>query len=241
MTALKAPLPDHLEWLTPQVEALVRPGAFVLHDKDKASPPGSTRTWGLPDVPMGRGWPEDSVISGPWGWNGSPYDGESFWLQLNLAEIPAEVRQPHWPKVGVVWVFLDLSDGWQTRVEYDPRPAETITWRPRIGKEAPAGSRWVLQDTLTTCTPVALPDIWWDYRDTQGLCSSYDDWCQNTYGGREPSDFQVGGWMHPIQGDCDLARQTLVCALERQPFGDSGAVYLHYSVERGFYAEAHTC
>lgn len=43
----------------------------------------------------------------PWALNQSPYDGESFYLQLNLAEIPAAVRKPEWPAVGVVWVLID--------------------------------------------------------------------------------------------------------------------------------------
>ena len=47
--------------------------------------------------------------------------------------------------------------------------------------------------------------------------------------------------MHPLQGDCDTERKTLVCSLYDQGFGDCGAVYLHYSPERGFFAYAQAC
>ena len=90
------------------------------------------------------------------------------------------------------------------------------------------------------CTDEVLPEISSDYHGGVGMAIDYDDWHQTHYGGRQPSDVQLGGWMHPIQGDTDQARKTLLLAIEHQDFGDCGAIYLHYSAAEGFFAHVHT-
>ena len=84
--------------------------------------------------------------------------------------------------------------------------------------------------------PQTLPSIAsnWD-----SMAERYDDWVQEHY--RPASDIQIGGWVWPIQGDFDDRQETFVCAMERQSFGDSGAVYLHFSLEEGFFVHVDTC
>jgi hypothetical protein len=246
MPALKADLPDHLYWLTEKVEALVRSAAFLVaaENKREVSPQGGTRTHGPVDAPLDATWAPMALRGG---WCQSPYDGESLSLQLNLEDVPAQMRvqRPDLPEVGVAWLTLDLSDdkrGWDARVYFDARPAKSIPWHPRTGADKPpAAMCFVLRDTLTCATDMTLPEISSDYRGGVGMCVDYDDWWQEHYGGRQPSDVQLGGWQHPIQGDMDELRPTLLLSIERQSFGDSGAIYLHYSAERGFWAHAETC
>jgi hypothetical protein len=247
---LKAPLPDHLYWLTDQVEALLRPAAFLVagarHRKSNrpevVAPQGATFADGEPDVPA---YVSGATLAQHGRWMESPYDGESFVLQLNLQDIPSLVRahMPDVPATGIVWVTIDLSHcegGWKGHAYFDPRPADQISWLPRR-KEAcpPNASQFVLRDSLSCCTEATLPEIASDWREG-GLASDYDRWWLEHYASRGPSDIQVGGWMLPIQGDCDQLRTTLVVAIERQSFGDSGAVYLHYSAERGFFVRVET-
>ncbi len=257
MPALKADLPDHLYWLTEKVEQLVRPGAFLVHSERHKktrqpltpAPQGSTFTNGEADFPVDAPWVANAKsvpsMAGN-GWMSHPYDGESFYLQLNLEDIPAEIRPqyPQLPAVGVVWVTIDLSDsdkGWQGFAYWDPRPASEIQWLPRRETASqPTASHFVLRDTLTFATDATLPEISKDYREG-GLCGDYDNWRQDHYGGGwRDGNVQVGGWLHPIQGDTDEARKTLLVALEDQGFGDCGAIYLHYSPERGFFVQVWT-
>lgn len=253
---LKAHLPDHLYWLTEKVESLVRPAAFLIagerHRKTrvpvKPAPLGGTFTDGEPDIPALAPWAA-AARSVParagTGWMSNPYDGESFVLQLNLQDIPAEVRPqyPDLPAVGVVWVTIDLScaaRGWKGYAYFDPRPAASIEWEPRRADGlTPAASQFVLQDSLTCATDYTLPEIASDWREG-GLAHDYDNWWQDHYGGRSPSSIQLGGWMNPIQGDHDELRKTLLVAMEQREFGDNGAVYLHYSAEQGFFVHVET-
>lgn len=237
---LKADLPDHLYWLTEKVTHLVRPGAFLLPAKSGAAAPGATRHWGPPDLPADAAWAQGQPASR---WCQAYDDGPTFAFQLDLGALPEPVREAAWPKEGVVWVFVDVSgENWRAWAEFDPRPAALIPWQPRSRADRPqpiAAPAWTLADTLTCATEATLPEIASDYHGGVGMGVDYDEWWQKHYG-RDPSDFQLGGWMLPIQGDCDEARKTLVCALERQEFGDHGAIYLHYSAERGFFAEVWT-
>lgn len=237
--SLKEDLPDHLYWLTETVEKLVRPGAFLLPDKKNTATRGATRSWGPADLPSDVAWAQESSARNSFQ---SYHDGAAFAFQLNLEHIPAEVRQPEWPARGLVWVFIDISGDWRAWAHFDPRSAADIPWQPREKTQHPvAGFSWVVQETLTCSTQATLPEIASDYHGGVGMAVDYDDWWQKHYGGPRPSDFQLGGWMLPIQGDCDEERKTLMCALERQEFGDSGAIYLHYSVERGFFVQVETC
>lgn len=250
MPKLIADLPEHLLWLTEKVESLARPGAFLVREPKSVAAPGSTRTWGMPDIPLGRGWPEEDFVARAW--CQSPYDGESFWMQVNLQELPAELRLAgtplaELPVVGVLWVFLDLSDsegGWKARTQFDPRPASSIQWRhrtyPFAGMKQPEAARWVLKDTMTCATEATLPEVASDHHHGVGMCVDFDEWWERHYCGRQPSDTQVGGWIHPIQGDMDSVRKTVFLAMERQEFGDHGAVYVHYTPERGFWADVTT-
>jgi hypothetical protein len=236
---LREELPDHLYWLTETVENLVRPAAFLLKDKTGPAARGATRHWGPADLPADAAWAQEEAVLASYQ---SYRDGASFVFQLDMGQIPDEVRQPQWPTQGVVWVFMDLSGSWKAWAQFDPRAPTDIPWTPRQKTEhRVTSSSWLLHETLTCATEDTLPEIASDYHSGVGMCVDYDEWWQKHYGWRRPSDFQIGGWILPIQGDCDEERKTLVCALDRQEFGDSGAVYLHYSSERGFFAEVATC
>lgn len=244
---LKGSLPDDIAWLEQDLCALLRPAAF-LHNPSAptshaqlAAPLGSTRAWGAPDIPVDAPWaPVDKLASLQRQWAESPHDGLSFTLQLNLEEIPASIRASfpkHCPSQGVAWVFLDLSSyEWKGFVHFDPRSARSISWYPRAFASRPAEAQWTLADTLPFATEKTLPALSADW-DTLGQV--YDDWMQDHY--LAPSDIQIGGWATPIQGDPDEAQKTFVCSLTRQSFGDSGAVYLHHSQERGFFVLVQSC
>lgn len=237
--ALKEDLPDHLYWLTETVEKLVRPAAFLIKGKTGTAALGATRHWGPPDLPADAAWAKESDVARSCQ---SHCDGACFVFQLDMGEVPAEVRQPRWPTQGVVWVFVDVTGDWRAWTRFDPRARADIPWSPREKTSHPvAPASWMERDTLTCATEATLPEIASDHHGGWGMCVDYDEWWQKHYGGRDPSDFQVGGWMLPIQGDADEERKTLVCALERQEFGDSGAVYLHYDPEKGFFAQVETC
>ena len=209
MANLKAPLPDELAWLEGDVQALVRPTAFIKSPHGKRSvgqsiaPLGSTRAWGSPDIP-----PDVA------------------------AHLPTGC-----PRVGVVWVFINLYGDWAGTARFDPRDATAIVWHPRPSRpQEPMAAQWSLDVSLPCSTPQTLPSIAsnWD-----SMAERYDDWVQDHY--RTASDIQIGGWVWPIQGDFDDRQETFVCAMERQSFGDSGAVYLHFSLEEGFFVHVETC
>lgn len=101
-------LPDHLFWLQDRVQSLVRPGAFLRRELGALSTMGSTRAWGPPDLPADAAWCQDVHHASDW--LQSPSQGEAFYLQLDLAEIPAAVRRAAWPVEGVVWVFIDILE-----------------------------------------------------------------------------------------------------------------------------------
>lgn len=234
-------LPDDLMWAQEQIQAVVKPAGFLRPKSNAIASQGSTRAWGLPDLPIGAGWVvaptgERHWNRMPWSFNQSPYDGPSFYLQLNLAEIPDQVRKPEWPTVGVVWVFIDLSDdksGWQADAYFDPRPAQDIPWHPRLEGKAPQAAEWLLSDMPPDCTEELLPQLQW-------AAKSYDEWVTEQLEQACKSDIQVGGWVWPCQGWFDERNKDFVCGLTRQHFGDSGAIYLHYSTQRGFYALVET-
>lgn len=241
---LKPGLPEDIAWLENDLRALVRPAAFLRSQsatRDQA-PLGGTRAWGSgPDVPVDAPWaPAHELQSLQRQWAESPYDGPSFTMQLNLEEIPASVRASmasHCPAVGIVWIFIDLTDNWKGIAHFDPRPTSSITWHPPGAPALSVAAQWTLADTLPFATEETIPAIAanWD-----NLGEMYDDWIQDHY--RAPSDIQIGGWTAPIQGDHDEAQKTFVCALTQRSFGDSGAVYLHYNSESGqFFVLVETC
>lgn len=236
MTPLRQALPADLYWLTERVQALVKPAAFFSPDPARVSPLGGTRAWGPPDLPSDAPGADAARKADA---NSSPEDGPAFSLQLNLQDIPAQVRNPAWPAFGVVWVFVDWRPGqWRTTVEFDARPASDIPWLPRTlsGPTVPAAD-WSLQESLPWCTPLTLPDVW---DGPSQHCDAYDEWMREHYRDRQCGDCFVGGWVLPVQGDMDDNNEDFVCALENRSFGDAGAVYLHYTPAGGFYGMAET-
>ncbi len=233
------PLPDDIDWAEDLVRAQMRPAAFLRNARGTQAARGSTRAWGLPDIPVGARWAVAPDFEHkhwnrmPWALNQAPCDGESFWLQLNLAEIPAEVRKPEWPTVGVVWVIIDLAGAWRAEAHFDPRPAESIVWHPRLDTKAPEAAQWSVALTAPDATEQVLPELVY-------TGETYTDWAQDHNARAATTDIQVGGWVWPCQGWFDERNQDFVCGLERQCFGDHGAVYLHYNTERGFYALVET-
>lgn len=231
---LPHPLPDEIFWLDHRVAELLRPGAFLKKDPTTPAKKGGTRAWGAPDVPLNAVW------RGPDGadrWGQSPMDGESFFFQLDLAEIPAELRKPEWPAEGVVWVTLDLSERWVGNAYFDPRPAGSIVWStsPTLRGDvfAPAAAQWRVQPTLPCVTDETIPELANIKPYSGSAAETYDNWAGDHYQG--DTDFQVGGWVWPCQGEHDHRNKDFVCGLTRQDFGDSGAVYLHFNTDKGFY------
>lgn len=233
--------PEDIEWAKDMVDAQLRPAAFLRAIKGSKAAQGATRFWGLPDIPVGATWASAPQVERkhgsqmPWALGQSPYDGESFYFQLNLAEIPVEVRKPEWPAVGMVWVLIDLSkeSGWTADAYFDPRAVEAIKWHPRLDAEAPLAAEWFVAPVAPDCTEAVLPELNW-------TAEVYTDWAQEHNYRARKTDFQVGGWIWPCQGWFDERNTDFVCALEHQEFGDSGAIYLHYTLERGFYALVET-
>lgn len=228
MTTLATPLPDNLAPLADKVTAALKPAAFLAQDPTRPGAPGATRAWGCPDLPTDAAWALAQQ---------APPNGESFWLQLNLAEIPAEVRKADWPLVGVVWVFIDPAKAWTATTHFDSRPAESIPWQ--AGNDITwSVADWQLHDTLPCCTRETLPEIWLLGGEPNWMAWNFDDWAFKHYIRDHRRQLQIGGWSWPCLPAADFIQhnQTLVCAMEEMAFGDSGAVYLYFTPERGFYA-----
>ena len=254
---LKSPLPEELAWLENDIRRLIRPAAFLRSQpvsttkQPTPAPFGSTYSPvvhtclgssvpDVPDVPLDASWaPSPELDQLRYQWAQSPFEGESFYLQLNLAEIPAQIRTQlpaHCPSVGIVWVFIDLTGDWKGIAKFDPRPAEDIAWHPRAETSSVLTvSQWIFDDTLPFATKKTLPYIELNW-DTFG--EMYDDWLQEHY--HAPTDVQIGGWVTPIQGDHDEAQTTFVCSLNNCSFGDAGSIYLHYSDDKGFFVLVET-
>ncbi len=253
MTKLRHPLPEQLDWLTCRIEQLIGPAAFLVRTEEDRNtkagglktiaPVGGTFISGCPDVPLGAPWAL-SDWAGSNAYRRTPYEGEAFIAQLNLEDIPPDVltHLPKVPRVGVVWVTADLdsdSDGWEGRAYFSPQCAKDTTWRAREThrpETLPLAMNYVLADTLPYASEKTLPEIAWDW---QGQCKDFDDW-RDKYYGRKTAEIQLGGWIHLVQGDCDEERETLVASFGHLHFGDCGEVYLHYSVERGFFVRLYT-
>jgi hypothetical protein len=236
MPELKVPVPEDIFWLEEQITSLIQPAAFLRQDTSRMAPKGATRTWGEPDVPATG--PLKQIAQT---WMQSPYDGDAFYLQLNMGEIPEAVRKPEWPKCGVVWVCINLRNGWSGHAVFDPRPAEEIIWSSSSPSQGAYAATWVIDQTLPDATPGVLPDLAWTPRYSPPQGEAYTNWVMDKYLGSHVSDFQIGGWVWPIQGEFDDRNKDFVCALDRQEFGDSGAIYLHYNQEVGFFVHVETC
>lgn len=230
---LVAELPDEIFWLEQDIVALQRQSAVARKIKGSALKPGATRRSGI-DIPSDATWAQGHSVASL-----TPHcaDGLSCVLQLNLAEIPDEVRKPEWPREGVVWVFLQWGGECRARCQFDPRPAECIPWSDTAGAPG-VGVKWELQVRLPWATDETLSSISYIGSD---MAKTYDDWMWRHYSPRRRGrGVSVGGWGYPIQGGFDEDNRELVCSIEDLEFGDAGEVYLFYKPGEGFYASAET-
>lgn len=227
-------LPDELFWLEVDICALQRTAAFARTAKGELKP-GATRRSGI-DLPADADWargrrPEDFYVH--------HQDGESFCLQLNLADIPSAVRKPEWPSAGVLWVFLERGkrNYYEVTVRFDPRPAGAIPWRSLADAKGTV-TTWCEELQLPWATETTLPMIanWPD------MCSVYDDWAQRfNEKNRRCRGLTLGGYAFTNQGDFDEDSKEFVLAIEDLYFGDCGEVYVFFNPERGFYGRADIC
>jgi hypothetical protein len=225
-----APLPAALRDFESLIGERARSAAFLSPLREGGvAPAGSSRFWGAPDVPADVDWATKVAHL-----EDSPYDGDSFWLQLNFAEIPHVARNPRWPRQGIAWVFLNLADDWAGRAYFDPRDAKLIPWQPRRGAPSVIG-RWETRLTYPADAAKIAPAIFWSGEMERQYEAWHDEDCW-----RWRNALQVGGWIQPIQGNPDLANHDLVCALENQPFGDAGALYLRFDPATGWSVDVFT-
>lgn len=228
-------LPESLSGLV-DPKLAVRPAAYLTKASGSLmAAPGASRTWGAHDVPVGAAWEASAKL-----WDRSPYEGESFYLQLNMEDIPAVVRRPEWPAVGVLWVTLDIADSWMVRTYFDPRPAASIQWASCAPVQAPA---WTLSHMWAPAHDAAYPAL----SGNECLQEELEEWILNkglhrpSASPRVPSDsLQIGGWAWACQGETVDTNEGFVAMLPDQCFGDCGELRLHYSPEKGFFGFADT-
>ena len=203
------------------------------------APMGGTRTLSVADIPADASWRQwgEEVNERHNGW----MDGDCFAFQLNLGDIPEDFRPYHVPKQGVVWVFTNLENSWETTVHFDARPANEIPWLPRptrreyIGQyETAMRTVFVPKAMWATCGP-SYPDFsagvvespaWLDWTDHMHLSHWLN--MQPFSFGAGPGQLQVGGWFWPVQGDFSERNKTIVAGMYQMHFGDSGSIELHY-------------
>lgn len=232
---LRVDLPDDLFWLDADVRALQRPAAHNKTSKGVLQP-GATRRCGL-DLPADAAWargrePEDFYVH--------HQDGESFCLQLNLADISAQVRKPEWPAVGVLWVVFEQGKrfGYDVTVHFDPRPASHIPWRHRAEPNGEV-TTWEVQTQLPWATEKTIPLL----ANWAAMATVYDNWVQEHYTRRRRGrgGMTLGGYGFTHQGDFDEDSEEFVLSIEDLHFGDCGEVYVFFNPERGFYGRADIC
>lgn len=219
--------PDVIDWIKPTIKELSKVGSFLVRADHYEF--GMTRCEGeAPDMPEDATWVNQHLCE-------SPYDGKAFLFQLNLEEIPDEVRKPEWPTKGMVWAFIDLSEDWEVEIVFDERSAKDINWKPN--KHNHQATAFHLEVTVPDdCHPelnsIAYHEQW---------SESYYEW-KNRYADYERiSEFQVGGWIALIQGSTEANQKACVCEMQCPFVGDAGSVYLFYTPEKGFYATVETC
>lgn len=218
------PLPSAIDWIEYAVKEHARP-AVSLTVGEMTNRPGATRLGGAADRPVDASWSP--------GHEESYHDGDCLILQLNLAEIPPAVRREGWPAVGMIWVFLNLSDDWTVRVEFDPRRVEDIPWPAT--RALARGVKWDAFLCPPTTDENRLPEIYF----VPANDSPYWEWWQD----QRPRDgVQIGGWISPIQGLHGGDDDTLVAEFNNLHFGDCGAVYLHFDAKtHRWWGFAQTC
>ena len=185
---------------------------------------GYTHSSGSPDIPSDAEWVKSIFDEGR-----SPYDGPCFWLQVNLEDIPGYARNdPAVPSVGCLWVFIDLSgDRCEATVHFDPRRADDIPWLPRNEK-----TRAQKPSFHSVSIPAEVIDAI-EQTDELLSCTYSDHYFQMVPKGKP----YFGGYAWEIQGDGERSKNTIFCTMNDQPFLDSGALYVHYEKNRGWWAE----
>lgn len=232
-TPLPVELPSELSWLDADVRALQRSVMWASSQRELVTlSPGGTRL-SDPDLPADSEWSKNCTAEH---FNCHHADGPSMVLQLNMADIPAQVRRPEWPRVGVLWVFFESARVNVVTTQFDPRPAEAIPWKPRTTRPV---QKLVWHDgvSLPFRTETILPCLW--HWDEVGAC--YDDWVLKNYRDSRGAAVEIGGWCFTNQGDFDEDSAENVLALRDLYFGDCGEVYVFFNPERGFYGRADIC
>lgn len=182
---------------------------------------GYTHWLGLPDIPENPDFPIQYCSPG------SPLDGPTFWLQVNLEEIPWQARNcPELPAVGVLWVFLDLTGDWKGITYFDSRPAKAIEWKSR-----PIGA--VHQYSIMRLVPVPSEtvEVFESMKD-MSLMDEYWEYANKLVPRNVP---YFGGYAWGIQSDQESTQDTIFCTMHSPVIGDNGALYVHYSEFRGWW------
>lgn len=222
MNAQARPLPADLEFAREHIQSLVRLQA-VMGRSSAPARQGDTRTFGAPDIPADASW---TFTGDPFG---SYHDGEIFWCQLNLAEIPPGVLPEGVPSQGVVWMFLDLSSHWNARVEFDARPASQIPWKN--ARQVATGCAWRTRVSYPDAEENVLGEIYW----VPELLDQYGHWLSDVEHVRD-GEAVVGGYLSLIQCWEPRPDQVIVMAWRRQHFGDHGALSLLYDRKTGVWS-----
>lgn len=223
--------PEDLLLFSDLITEHMRKAAVLVENKNAESVPamGYTHTMGMADFPADAEWTKPYSRECQ-----SPLDGPSFWLQVNLEEIPGQARtNPAVPSTGCLWLFLDLTGSlWKGTVYFDPRPAAMIPWMPRDPRQSVTGTSLHLVDVPAESI-AALEHV------DEGLLEiRYSDYASQMVPKGKP---YFGGYAWAIQGDEDLeSHDTIFCTMNDQFFGDNGAIYIHYSAEKGWWVNVET-
>ena len=204
-------LPPRLTFLRDVIVDAAKPCAAALLGEESSDRGRST--WHALDVPADASWHRPEYPH-------RTYDmGEAFFVQVNLEEIPLEALDSRVPQTGMLWVFLDLSEGWRARVEFDPRRSIHIPWLQHE-RGLRRTINWHLRPSLPNDVETNLPSVHYSFET-----ESYNSWVA-TLSYRQSA--RAGGWHEPIQGDAS-PDEVCVLSFERQSFGDSGALYVLFN------------
>ncbi|MFK4135985.1 DUF1963 domain-containing protein [Pseudomonas luteola] len=199
--------------------------AAVLRESDTFIAPsfGYTHAFSTPDFPVDAEWADQYSK-----FSGCPYEGPAFWMQVNLSEIPEQARiAKDMPTQGMLWIYIDLSAEWKGIVHFDPRPAETILWRPRNPKLTYKPTEF----SMTSVPPETIKEI--SSLGDEQLNDAYFNYA--SYG--LPNGPYFGGYAWAIQSSEEDTQDSIVLTMNRLEIGDQGAFYLHYTRKKGWFVE----
>lgn len=202
-------LPDYIMGFGVDFDAYARLAAFPHEIKGSKRSQGSS-SFGHYDVPVGSGLELYELRD------------EFCYAQINLAEIPAQVRKPGWPEKGVLWVFMDPhAHRWEVQCVFDPRDASEIKWEP---------SRRDMGEALEWQVEITMPSEIMEFTQAgEEFMAAYEGWVIKHFLDKHRGweRYQVGGHFWPIQMlDTEPADDFL--ALEGMHFGDCGAIYIAF-------------